>query len=197
VKSGLGRPIRWVHSTEQLDPSRYLRGRELVCTVGSSLVDGPSCRRFVVALNRAQASGLCFGIGEIHDEVPGELIDACRDASLPLLVAPHGVPFMSIAEIRGPTLLRRSEARHDEDSKLVVSAPRAVRARLPITKMLDLAAAALGGRLVLNDDGRADEMGGLPLGWGGRRGGFLPRHQTDQARAGRLRRHPEAVGCCF
>ena len=163
VESGLGRPVRWVHTTELLDPSPYLRGRELVCTVGSSLVDGPSCRRFVLALSRAQASGLCFGVGDVHDDVPHELIDACRDASLPLLVAPHGAPFMNITEFVAQHRSDVSAARHDENSELVARLLAQVRTRAPITAMLDLAADALGGRLVLSDDGRADEMGGLPL----------------------------------
>ena len=33
----LDRPVSWVHTTEMRDPSRYLRGGELVCTVGISL----------------------------------------------------------------------------------------------------------------------------------------------------------------
>jgi hypothetical protein len=96
--AGLDRPVRWAHSTELLDPSPYLSGGELVCTVGTAVTGVESVRRFVGAVAAVGASGICFGTGDVHDDVPEALLAACQDHTLPLLVAPLGRPFMAISE---------------------------------------------------------------------------------------------------
>jgi DNA-binding PucR family transcriptional regulator len=96
--AGLDRPVRWAHSTELLDPSPYLSGGELVCTVGTAVTGDETARRFVDAVAAVGASGICFGTGDVHDSVPEALLAACRAHALPLLVAPLGRPFMAISE---------------------------------------------------------------------------------------------------
>ncbi|HEY0530544.1 MAG TPA: PucR family transcriptional regulator [Actinoplanes sp.] len=96
--AGLDRPVRWAHSTELLDPSPYLSGGELVCTVGTAVTGDESIRRFVGAVAAVGASGICFGTGDVHDNVPEALLAACQAHALPLLVAPLGRPFMAISE---------------------------------------------------------------------------------------------------
>ncbi len=93
----LDRAISWVHTTEMRDPARYLRGGELVCTVGISLQTGDDCAVFVDALTRAGATGVCFGVGDGHDAVPSALLALCRTRGLPVLVAPPTVPFSQIS----------------------------------------------------------------------------------------------------
>ncbi|ANI37320.1 PucR family transcriptional regulator [Mycolicibacterium vaccae] len=93
----LDRAISWVHTTEMRDPSRYLLGGELVCTVGISLQTGNDCAVFVDALTRAGAAGVCFGVGDGHDAVPSALMALCRTQGLPVLVAPPSVPFSQIS----------------------------------------------------------------------------------------------------
>lgn len=93
----LDRPISWAHITEMRDPSRYLRGGELVCTVGLSLQTPPDCRVFADALAGAGAAGVCFGVGDGHDEVPGALLDECLRRRLPVLIAPPSVPFSQVS----------------------------------------------------------------------------------------------------
>lgn len=90
--------VRWIHSTELLDPAPYLRGGELVCTVGSSIHTDVDAQDFVAAVQRSAAAAICFGVGDVHRDVPTELRSACREAGLPLLSAPLGVPFMAIGE---------------------------------------------------------------------------------------------------
>ncbi len=79
------------------DPSRYLRGGELVCTVGISLQTAQDCAVFVDALTRAGAAGVCFGVGDGHDAVPSALMAQCRTRGLPVLVAPPSVPFSQVS----------------------------------------------------------------------------------------------------
>ena len=94
--SALDRPVRWVHSTELTDPSAYLRGGELVCTVGTTLTGADRCLRFTDTVAEAGAVGICFGVGDVHDDVPPALAKACDAAGLPLLVAAHGGPVSAI-----------------------------------------------------------------------------------------------------
>ncbi|MCV7071234.1 PucR family transcriptional regulator ligand-binding domain-containing protein, partial [Mycobacterium rufum] len=74
----MDRPISWVHTTELRDPARYLRGGELVCTVGLLLQTPQDCRTFADALARSHVAGVCFGTGDGHDTVPAELLSRCR-----------------------------------------------------------------------------------------------------------------------
>lgn len=96
--AGLDRPIRWAHSIELLDPRPYLRGHELVLTMGSVLQDGAACEAFVQAVLEREASGIGFGCGNYHPTAPTTLRLACEEAGLPLLEVPHEVPFMAITE---------------------------------------------------------------------------------------------------
>lgn len=93
----LDRPISWVHTTELHDPARYLRGGELVCTVGISLQTPQDCRTFADSLAKAQAAGVCFGIGDGHDAVPAALLAHCRRHDLPVLIASPSVPFTRVS----------------------------------------------------------------------------------------------------
>ena len=95
---GLCATVRWAQPTELPDPSPYLRGGELVCSVGTTLTDPPRCEAFVRALTRAHAAGLCFGVGDVHDVVPPALVEACREHGVPLLIAPLGARFSAISE---------------------------------------------------------------------------------------------------
>lgn len=108
--AGLDRPIRWAHSTDLLDPRRYLRGGELVLTVGSTLQDPAACRSFVDALVEVQASGIGLGIGNFHAETPRALRLACSRHALPLLEVPFEVPFLSIVEFLAERLVARRSA---------------------------------------------------------------------------------------
>lgn len=156
----LDREVRWVHTTELLDPSQYLRGGELVCTVGTSLHDGPACARFVSAVAGAGGSGICFGVGDVHDVVPSGLVQACRERGLPLLVAPLGVPFMAISEHLAQSRVRAESAAGEKGARLLVDLLARVRMQAPTTELLELAAARLGGRLVLSEGERVLESSG-------------------------------------
>lgn len=94
----LTRPVRWVQTTELVDPTQYLRPDELVCTVGNSLLNDRAVRSFVEAVAR-RAAALCFGLGDVHEHPPKGLADACRRAGLPLLTLPYGVAFLAVADV--------------------------------------------------------------------------------------------------
>ncbi|MDI5973976.1 PucR family transcriptional regulator ligand-binding domain-containing protein [Streptomyces sp. SL13] len=110
--------ILWTHVTELPDPQPYLGKGELVLTNGLWLEDCPPSeftRRLVVS----GAVGLLFGLRHSVADVPPDLVTACADSRLPLLVLPADVPFTAItqkvaethAELRSARLVESIERR--------------------------------------------------------------------------------------
>ncbi|MEV4676849.1 MULTISPECIES: PucR family transcriptional regulator [Actinomadura] len=97
-EGGLDRPVRWAHSTELLDPGPYLRGGEIVLTAGASLRDPGACAAFAESVKAGRASVIGYGVGDVTDEVPAALRDACARLGLPLVEVPAEVPFVSFTE---------------------------------------------------------------------------------------------------
>jgi hypothetical protein len=139
---GLARAVRWAHTTELLDPSPYLTGGELVCTVGTALTDDGAIRRFVASVAAVGACGICFGTGDVHDTVPAALLAACQEHALPLLVAPLGRPFMAISEWVAD---RRAGAEAQAHEALVGELLAGLRRHEPVEALLDICTSRLGG----------------------------------------------------
>ncbi|SEH01155.1 PucR C-terminal helix-turn-helix domain-containing protein [Nonomuraea solani] len=96
-EGAMDEPVAWVHNTELPDPSAYVRERELVLTNG--LWAGQvSAARFVAGVRRARAAGIVFGLRAETPVTPPDLVDACRDAGLPLLEIAPEVPFTAISQ---------------------------------------------------------------------------------------------------
>jgi purine catabolism regulator len=93
-----GAHVRWVHSTELLDPTPWLKGGELLLTTGMQL-DGPKAQReFIARLADHEIAGLGFGTGFSHKRVPAALLTAARKRSFPLFEVPYSLPFIAITE---------------------------------------------------------------------------------------------------
>lgn len=172
--SELDRPISWAHTTEMRDPSRYLRGGELVCTVGISLQTSQDCRTFADALARAEVAGVCFGIGDGHDEVPPDLAAHCRRLRLPVLVAPPTVPFSKVSRFVAEFWLGAEIAVARATNTLVPELLSALRRHETPRELLDSAGELLGCYFLLepaggDDDGVSVDIPGLGvLVWVGR-----------------------------
>lgn len=139
--------VRWAHPTELIDPRPYLQGGELVLTVGTSLTSEAQCRDFVSHVVEAGVSAVGFGVGDVVDETPEALVDACRQQDVPLLRVPHGVPFQTIAEL---VVERRAEARNARSRRLQVLAGRVLEAIAedrPMADLLAIISGELGGAL--------------------------------------------------
>ncbi|MEV0673490.1 PucR family transcriptional regulator [Mycobacterium sp. NPDC050441] len=155
----LDRRISWVHTTELRDPSRYLHGGELVCTVGISLQTAQDCAAFVESLTRAGAAGLCFGIGDVHDAVPGALITSAARDGLPILIAPPNVPFSSVSryvadfQVGGEISVARAT------NSLMPELLSSQRRSESVRQLLDRAGEVLGGYLLLDPDGAPEDAG--------------------------------------
>ncbi len=96
VAGDLDLPVSWVHVTELLDPSPYVRGGELILSAGvwNTHVGRPAA--FVNALAAMRASGLGWGLLAKDDSVPPAVAEACRSAGLTLLAVPTRTPFIAI-----------------------------------------------------------------------------------------------------
>ncbi|MBV5246461.1 MULTISPECIES: PucR family transcriptional regulator [Mycolicibacterium] len=151
----LDREVSWVHTTEMRDPSRYLRGGELVCTVGISLHSAEDCSTFVDALAGAGAAGVCFGVGDGHDDVPAALLDACRRAGLPVLVAPPSVPFSVISRFVAESRLGTEIAVARATNALVPELLLSLRRHDSPRRLLDAAGQVLGCYFLLEPEGAA------------------------------------------
>jgi hypothetical protein len=95
--AALERRVRWVYTTDLLDPGRYLSGGDLVIS-GLVWRRFPSdSGRFVAAIASAGAVALAAGEALLHG-IPDDLVEACRRHGLPLLAVPEEVSFAAVTE---------------------------------------------------------------------------------------------------
>jgi Purine catabolism regulatory protein-like family/PucR C-terminal helix-turn-helix domain/GGDEF-like domain len=90
--------VRWVHITELVDPTPWLKGGELLLTTGIQL-DGPKVQRELVdRLAEHEIAGLGFGTGFAHKKLPVALVNAARKRDFPVFEVPYELPFIAITE---------------------------------------------------------------------------------------------------
>jgi purine catabolism regulator len=94
----LDRPVRWVHPTDLMNPTQYLRAGDLVLTNGVWRRRPADSMRFVRALARAGAAALGFGLRTASSTTPADLIEVCDRHGLPLIQVPHDMPFSAFSE---------------------------------------------------------------------------------------------------
>jgi purine catabolism regulator len=90
--------VRWVHSTELLDPTPWLRGGELLLTTGLQLMGAKPQREFVERLVEREIAGLGFGTGFVHKKVPPAILNTARKRGFPLFEVPYELPFIAVTE---------------------------------------------------------------------------------------------------
>ncbi|SUA79927.1 carbohydrate diacid transcriptional activator CdaR [Nocardia otitidiscaviarum] len=93
----LERFVRWVVTTDMLDPSRYLSGGELVLTGLQWWREPADSEAFVSALARAKVAGLAAG-DALYGEVPADLVAACEQHRIPLFRVPEHIAFATVTE---------------------------------------------------------------------------------------------------
>jgi purine catabolism regulator len=121
-------PVRWVHITEVPDPTRWLKGGELLLTTGYSFVgDEEQQVAQIKRLIDHNISGLGFGTGFSFDKVPPAIVRVAQEYDFPLFEVPYHVPFIAITEAVASkivneqySLLQRSLAVHEKLTKIVL-----------------------------------------------------------------------------
>ncbi|GAA4622152.1 PucR family transcriptional regulator ligand-binding domain-containing protein [Actinoallomurus vinaceus] len=95
----LSSPVRWVHVTELLDPASFLEGGELILTTGMPHPEDPTLlRAYVDQLADIGAAGLVIELGRRYQQVPADLVHACRSRDLPLIVLHREVRFIDVTQ---------------------------------------------------------------------------------------------------
>jgi PucR family transcriptional regulator, purine catabolism regulatory protein len=92
--------VRWAHASELADPTPYLEGGELLLVTALKLdaEDPDAMRSYVRRLTANGVVGLGFAAGVNYEKVPEALVEACREADLPLIEVPRRTPFIAISK---------------------------------------------------------------------------------------------------
>ncbi|WP_306746762.1 PucR family transcriptional regulator [Saccharothrix yanglingensis] len=167
VDAGLDREVTWVHSTELADPAPFLEGGELLLTTG--LAPGPH-DEYVRRLVAAGVSGLGFGTGLSHEEVPAGLVRAAAGAGLALLEVPRATPFIAIGKAVARSAYA-AVARVDRAQRVLTRAA----VETGAAGVVEALARLVGGAVVLLDAvgervhvvGDPPDLGGVVRGAGG------------------------------
>lgn len=112
AQSELARPIRWVHTSEMLDPRPWMRGGELLLTTGHLLEASSESklREYVDRLAEARVAGLGFGIGFAHAAIPTALLRRAHEMTIPVLEIAQQLSFEEILFSVTADLLRLNAA---------------------------------------------------------------------------------------
>ncbi|MFR9674614.1 PucR family transcriptional regulator [Streptomyces sp. TR06-5] len=96
----LDTPVRWAHASELADPTPYLDGGELLLITALKLdaEDPEAMRAYVRLLSASGVVGLGFAAGVNYEKVPDALVEAAREADMPLLEVPRRTPFIAISK---------------------------------------------------------------------------------------------------
>ncbi|MFI6596882.1 PucR family transcriptional regulator [Nonomuraea sp. NPDC050536] len=146
----LDRPLRWVVTTDLLDPGRYLTGGELVLTGLIWRRTPDDSETFVAALAAAGVSGL--GACEARSgDLPQDLIEACLRHRVPLFHVPQALGFAEVTE----HIVRRLSGARASDVKAVLDRHRQLVAGAGLDPVLAMIGRDLGMRCwVLTPSGR-------------------------------------------
>jgi PucR family transcriptional regulator, purine catabolism regulatory protein len=90
--------VRWVHITELLDPTPWLKGGELLLSTGIQLDGSKAQHALIERLVEHDIAGLGFGTGFAHKRVPTALLNAARKHDFPVFEVPYELPFIAITE---------------------------------------------------------------------------------------------------
>ncbi len=153
-RSGLDRAIRWAHVIELHDPVRWLRGGELVLTVGLGLgADERARRAYVRRLHGAGCAGLGLAIDMWLREIPPEVLEEGDALGLPILRVEGETPFVAVVEAVAD---RYAAERTREQHRVLTAQDAMARASLrsgPAGVMGELSSAASGASLLLDRNG--------------------------------------------
>lgn len=152
--------ITAVHVSELVDPTAYVAGGELLLTTGLVLPTSTiGCEKYVARLRDARIAALGIGLGPAHAEPPAQLVEACRQLGVTLLVVPAATPFLTVTHAYWAARSRSTE----QDLQDAVAAHRAlvdaaVSADPPAEVLRRLARIVDGWAASLSSSGTVDQI---------------------------------------
>ncbi|MET8870743.1 PucR family transcriptional regulator ligand-binding domain-containing protein [Nocardia sp. NPDC004604] len=146
----LDRFVRWVVTTDMLDPSRYLSGGELVLTGLQWRLEPEDSEIFVRALARAGVAGLAAGDAR-YGGAPPDVVEACQRHRIPLFRVREDVAFAQVTE----TLTRNLSTGRAADLTAILDRHRQLVSGTGLGSVLELIERDLGMRCwVVSSTGR-------------------------------------------
>ncbi len=110
----LDAPLRWVHSTDLLDPTPFLADELLLLTTGTQFTAGIDRDGFGSYVSRLRGRGvraLGFGTEVARDGIPPLLAEACASERMPLFEVPYRTPFIAVARANAEAIAAQAYAR--------------------------------------------------------------------------------------
>ena len=138
--------VRWVATSELVDPTPYLQGGEVLLTTGLETARWRTkWREYVGRLVAADVGALGLGVGLTHQRAPLALVEACRGAGLNLFEVPRPTAFVAISRAAATLLDEESDrtARRSLDAQRELT--RAALEDDDVTALLDVLARQVGG----------------------------------------------------
>lgn len=92
-------PVTWIHTSELPDPSKWLRGGEILLTTGYGVRRAPKAqRRLISNLDALGCVGIGLGIGDWLKVVPAVMIEEADRRGFPLFTVPYTTPFSIVTK---------------------------------------------------------------------------------------------------
>lgn len=150
---GLHRPIHWAHVLETVAAGIHLRGHELVLTTGIAWGADMDFERFVTELVERHCPGLVLELGEPVPQVPVDLVTACGNAGLPLILMHRPVAFVDITEAVHQHLFSWQTRRLEAGGEVNDHFTKLMQVGTPAESVLEDCARMLGRTVVMEDSG--------------------------------------------
>ncbi len=119
---GLDREVTSAHVSELTSPGDWLRGGELLMTVGLLLPMKPTeCRAYLSECAAAGVAGVALGLGHglPYQDCPDALRDAAQELGVPLLMVPDETPFIAVTKWVFETIA--TQERHDLQTAMEIN----------------------------------------------------------------------------
>lgn len=117
-EGALDAPLRWVHSSDLIDPTPFLADDLLLLTTGTQFVgaggdgeSGDDAAAYVARLRARGVRGLGFGTEVVRDGIPPALVLACAAQRMPLFEVPYRTPFIALARANAEAIAAQAYAR--------------------------------------------------------------------------------------
>jgi len=107
------RPVRWVHSSDLVDPTPFLSDGLVLLTTGTQFADATAADydAYVGRLRARGVHALGFGTEVVRDGIPSGLVDTCVTAGMPLFEVPYRTPFIAVARAGAEAIAADAYAR--------------------------------------------------------------------------------------
>ncbi|WP_404287866.1 PucR family transcriptional regulator ligand-binding domain-containing protein [Glutamicibacter arilaitensis] len=153
VPASLKRHIGWAHVLENLNPGAYLRGHELVLTTGIGWGADAEFEPFIAELLELRVAALVLELGIHCPEAPANLIRACKDSQLPLILLHEPVAFVEITETLHQLLFSAQTRKIEAGGEVTEHFTGLMQLGAPAETVLDDCARFLGCPIVFEDSG--------------------------------------------